>query len=681
MPDTLATDTTNFVLVSTSGETIQISGFTSDVQVIIKTQTGLVKIASTSGLTASSGYNDSLWLTGSGEIVFEGSPENANSALQTLQYKNSGSANGKISVVVGSTGAFYQGGHYYKYDTTVQAWEDHSQAAAASRVGNCPGYLATVTSTEEYNFILDNISTNNGWLGGSDAAEEGTWKWEQGPEKGKTFYCDNSASASCSIDIDFHKFPEPAEPNNCCGGEHHLQQGFGGVGRWNDHYVDMRAFYEYGGDLNQDGDIEDDGESCYPNTTGNINVTGPLEDSGENQETSETYNLDNSGNETLPSPFKNKNTVALVDAQKSIANRKIYHSIDIIIDRIEWFWRNRRKTTQTKHDLKLTFEHKIIDKAKISTRPPILNLANALSLEVAQLENIFQLDIAQVIDLDYMGRILGDDFSTWSIGEITIGKTNETDQVFKNSFQTEDITIGIDKKIQSHSLLGLALKIGYDYSDLRVTGTSLGTHNLGISIYYSELLDKNTNFKYVLGINKLDIKTIRYFKNNLYLGNRNAYQVLQSFLFEKRHKIDNHYFSPYLKADVGYSELRPYLEREDTYSLGFNEMKIRTVKGFLGLRYDNQIIYEMGRINPYINIEFGLDFSNSPTETAYYLSNSNVTDFYTSNTKNTQTYKVGLGLDYNFYTGNIGAVLESYREDNAVKYRTNKFRLKALFFF
>ena len=110
-------------------------------------------------------------------------------------------------------------------------------------------------------------------------------------------------------------------------------------------------------------------------------------------------------------------------------------------------------------------------------------------------------------------------------------------------------------------------------------------------------------------------------------------------------------------------------------------MKIRTLKGFLGLRYDNQIIYEMGRINPYINIEFGLDFSNSPTETAYYLSNSNVTDFYTSNTKNTQTYKVGLGLDYNFYTGNIGAVLESYREDNAVKYRTNKFRLKALFFF
>ena len=83
-----------------------------------------------------------------------------------------------------------------------------------------------------------------------------------------------------------------------------------------------------------------------------------------------------------------------------------------------------------------------------------------------------------------------------------------------NSFQTEDITIGIDKKIQSHSLLGLALKIGYDYSDLGVTGTSLGTHNLGISIYYSELLDKNTNFKYVLGINKLDIKTIRYFKNN-----------------------------------------------------------------------------------------------------------------------------------------------------------------------
>ena len=98
-----------------------------------------------------------------------------------------------------------------------------------------------------------------------------------------------------------------------------------------------------GGDLNQDGDIEDDGERCYPTTTGNINVTGPVEDGGENQGTIDTYNFDNSGNETLPLPFKNKNTVALVEAQKSIANRKIYQSIDIIMDRIEWFWRNRRK--------------------------------------------------------------------------------------------------------------------------------------------------------------------------------------------------------------------------------------------------------------------------------------------------------------------------------------------------
>ena len=71
VPGTLAEDTSNFVLLSASGTTVSISGFSTDVQVIISSSTGLIRLGSTSGLTPATGYSDSLWLSGSGEIVFD----------------------------------------------------------------------------------------------------------------------------------------------------------------------------------------------------------------------------------------------------------------------------------------------------------------------------------------------------------------------------------------------------------------------------------------------------------------------------------------------------------------------------------------------------------------------------------------------------------------------------------
>jgi VCBS repeat-containing protein len=64
------------------------------------------------------------------------------------------------------------------------------------------GYLATVTSAEE-NQLLLNLMTSSGpnqagWLGGSDAASEGTWTWTGGAETGTVFWnglADGSAPA------------------------------------------------------------------------------------------------------------------------------------------------------------------------------------------------------------------------------------------------------------------------------------------------------------------------------------------------------------------------------------------------------------------------------------------------------------------------------------------------------
>jgi hypothetical protein len=75
-------------------------------------------------------------------------------------------------------------------------FNDARAAATASTFNGMNGYLVTITSAAEYNFILNNLGTqiligfgNTGsvWLGGSDAATPDTYRWLDGPEAGQAF--------------------------------------------------------------------------------------------------------------------------------------------------------------------------------------------------------------------------------------------------------------------------------------------------------------------------------------------------------------------------------------------------------------------------------------------------------------------------------------------------------------
>jgi hypothetical protein len=77
-------------------------------------------------------------------------------------------------------------GHYYQLVEVEEPGMDWSEArdAAATMVYNgMPGYLATVTSQQEEDFIISNfpeIYPQYVWLGASDEANEGDWKWITG---------------------------------------------------------------------------------------------------------------------------------------------------------------------------------------------------------------------------------------------------------------------------------------------------------------------------------------------------------------------------------------------------------------------------------------------------------------------------------------------------------------------
>lgn len=79
-------------------------------------------------------------------------------------------------------------GHYYEFVADSGACWPAARAAAAGRTyQGMRGYLATITTQEEQ-ALLANRRSRPYWLGATDQAAEGEWRWQTGPEAGQLIW-------------------------------------------------------------------------------------------------------------------------------------------------------------------------------------------------------------------------------------------------------------------------------------------------------------------------------------------------------------------------------------------------------------------------------------------------------------------------------------------------------------
>jgi len=115
----------------------------------------------------------------------------------------------------------------YKYYTGTKNWDQAQEAAIAEG-----GYLATLTTQAEIDFVLNNLVVpadhDKVWIGASDRGTEGRWQWETGPELGQ------------SINSTRSQFPwnagEPNDGNNNRNEDYAYMFITGDdAGKWNDY--------------------------------------------------------------------------------------------------------------------------------------------------------------------------------------------------------------------------------------------------------------------------------------------------------------------------------------------------------------------------------------------------------------------------------------------------------------
>ena len=268
---TLTTPTSQEVPVGVNG--VGISGFTLNnfnetttykVSLSVTGNAGgTFTVNTTTGLTRDYGYNS--WVNVSA-VNFTGTAGNIENGLNSIKLNTTSTLDGLInlSIVITSQVAntYYNptNGHIYKFVQGAITPTSARSAALASTYEGESGYLVTITSQDEQNFINQKVSAYNIWTGLSDAAQEGVWKWLDGPEAGTIVRNGNT-----NVSGQYNNWCS-GEPNNWGSGEDYMVTRWSGGYCWNDYGPPATSGASGGGYVIEYGTWTDPTQSTFSST-------------------------------------------------------------------------------------------------------------------------------------------------------------------------------------------------------------------------------------------------------------------------------------------------------------------------------------------------------------------------------------------------------------------------------
>jgi hypothetical protein len=228
-PSTNGQDASGFVLSGFSPTATLLASIS-----LVNPPTGTTfNLTTITGLTAASGFTLSGNKT---RLVVTGTMANINNALSSLKV-NTGSIRGNVQISVAATvnpaGFFYNGtnGHFYRPISSGTTYTNARAAALNTSFKGQQGYLVTITSADEDQFIFNNVPQSNIWFALTDEIVEGRWVIDAGPERGTVIKTSNGQFTG-NIVGQYNNWAS-GEPNDWGGNEDYAVTKWNGS-QWND---------------------------------------------------------------------------------------------------------------------------------------------------------------------------------------------------------------------------------------------------------------------------------------------------------------------------------------------------------------------------------------------------------------------------------------------------------------
>jgi len=661
-PTALTTNTSDFVLLSETGTTPSVSGFSTDVLISITATAGFVKITTVTGLEQINGFCGYTADSSSeptdckdndrSEIGFEGTQAEVNNALATLSFKGDGStSSATISVSATPTGASYNpvNGHYYRAIAATDIDWDDARAAAksdAQKFNGLSGYLVNITSAQENAWIKDKISTN-AWTGGSDSGTERIWKWMDGPEAGQTYTCANQPLLNSG---------GPGATISGCSEQSYLNWLVAGNGDrepndYNRNNEDYMHVY---------GAIDDDRRGKWNDfVIDNVNVDAYIIEYGGQGGTATVFgaaSISITSTEATDNPFDvfdDKELVGIVEGQSENAKRFIYSSTNSILERMEWY-RTKKKNDNIKfQDIGID-----IDITNKDTYPYAKLLdAYLLKGDVNKEQKLSNKNIEKFINELPLSKYLKNEFGmvprkwkVWSSGYLKKGKIKLKSGKVNQEFDSDALTIGMDKIIRKNTLFGIAIRLEDQDTDVGQLGTKIKSNAKSTTIYSSWHNNKSTFIDGLAGYGYIDNDLTRIEQantSNTLTGNRGVKQYFTSIKFNKIMDRDNFTSLLFGRFDYGLSKLESFSEIGNIQALKFEEQNLKNKSISIGAltKYKKKI--KKGYFLPYGRIEFFENLTPNSEVKASYISDPNTEYSYTVKEDYSNSIKLELGFDLN----------------------------------
>ena len=236
----------------------------------------------------------------------------------------------------------------------------------------------------------------------------------------------------------------------------------------------------------------------------------------------------------------------------------------------------------------------------------------------------------------------------WSSGSITKGRTKFSIDKLGKISSSNGLTIGIDKVIIKNTLFGIAIRKENESTKISNLGTKVKSKVNNLSVYSSWQNNRSIYIDSLLGLGLIDnhITRITDLSNlsSKVTGERNVDQIhgavkINSSKMHRNIKITN-----YSKINFAHNTFNKFSESGNNQALHFNKYKLINQSISLGSAIYYNKNFKGNLFSTLLDFEFTEDLTQRKNIDAHFISNTNKTYTYYSDSPYSSSLKIKTGF-------------------------------------